>query len=273
MVQPPHNSTSSEAFNKRGIELADRGWLEEAIREFGRAIDLDPVAPFPRINRASVLVEQGRMTEALEDLLNAVRLAPDDPASHYHLGLFLCRHGAEFGLDELQKTLDLEPDHIDALLVRGVALAERGQPDEARECLDTALEVEPADLWANRERGILALDQGQVHEAIGYLRKAREQAPKDPELAVDLGLAYVQAGFLERGAEVLAEVVEQVPEHVYAVYNLAAIHAEWQAEDQALDLLDRALALDREQVVAWLRDDPMFAGLRSNSRLVELVGS
>ena len=78
----------SDACNQRGIELADKGWLEEAINEFDRAIQLDTGSYFARINRASVFLEQGRKLEALEDLLAAVRLAPDESSTHYHLGTF-----------------------------------------------------------------------------------------------------------------------------------------------------------------------------------------
>lgn len=271
MSSSPRNNHSSEAINQRGIELADRGWLDEALREFSRAIDLDQCAHFPRINRANVYVEQGRMLEALEDLLAAVRLAPGDPATHYHLGLFLSRYGTELGMRELQATLGLDPDNVDALLQLGAAHSDRGEFTEAEDALDAVLDLDPLDPQANREKGILRMDQGQVHEAIGHLRTAHEQNPHDTEITVDLGLAYLQAGFFEQGARHLQSVVELIPDHLYALYNLAAIHAQADQPDKALGLLHRAVELHGIRVGDWLRDDPMFDKLRQDQRFVDLI--
>ena len=42
MAREKDSIASSDEHNSRGIELADRGWLDEALKEFKKAIDLDP---------------------------------------------------------------------------------------------------------------------------------------------------------------------------------------------------------------------------------------
>ncbi len=261
------NPPTSEASNQRGLALADRGWLEEALREFDRAIELDGSASVPRINRASVYMELERWVEALADLLAAVELAPEDPEAHFHLGLFLTRHGAALGQRELEQSLEHDPEHLDALLQLGASQAEQGRWSEAERTLDAALDIDPADPLARRERGLLALDVGQVHEAIEHLKLAQQADPDDVELAVDLALAHVQAGFLECGADMLSAALERQPDQLHALYNLAAVRAERGDADAALELLDRALALDRQLVLDWLSQDPMFDALRADGRL------
>jgi tetratricopeptide (TPR) repeat protein len=270
MKSTPPQNRSSESSNQLGMELADRGWLEEALREFGRAIDMDKKAPFPRINRASVYLEQGRMLEALEDLLSAVRLAPQDPATHYHLGLFLTRFGVELGQRELQTTLIHEPDQIEALLQLGAIHADRGEFTEANRILDAALDVDPNDHLANREKGVLLLEQGQVHAAISFLKKAHDINPGDIEIEVDLGLAFIQAGFFEKGKHVLLTVIEKKPDHLYALYNLAAIEAERGSKEKTLSFLLMAARCDRSKVMDWLNDDPMFVALKSDKLMADL---
>ena len=268
----PQNGTSASS-NARGLELADRGWLEEAIREFSRAIDLDQNAAMPLVNRASVLMEQGRLIEALEDLLKAVRVAPNEPATHYHLGLLLSRYGVELGIRELQTTLALEPDQMDALLQLGAAHAERGEFTEAHDALDAALQIDPYDPLANREKGILLLDQGKVHDAIKHLKFACEQLNEDLELSVDLSLAYVQAGFLEKGKTSLSRVVEKNPNHLLALYNLATISKQMDEIDETFRWLTLASQVDFFRTQQWLRDDPMFASLRQDERYEAIVMS
>jgi len=56
----------SDEHNSRGIELADRGWLDEAIKEFKKAIELDPESAHAHDNLATVYSEKKLYTQALD---------------------------------------------------------------------------------------------------------------------------------------------------------------------------------------------------------------
>ena len=68
--------TQSDEHNARGIELADRGWLDEAVKEFQKAIELDPESAHAHDNLATVYAEKTRFIDALEAYIKAVRLEP-----------------------------------------------------------------------------------------------------------------------------------------------------------------------------------------------------
>src|SRR4051794_35804305 len=53
MARDKDNIALSDEHNSRGIELADRGWLDEAIKEFKKAIDLDPNSAHAHDNLAT----------------------------------------------------------------------------------------------------------------------------------------------------------------------------------------------------------------------------
>ena len=58
--QPPNDKKNkADRHNARGIQLADRGWLEEAINEFEKAIDADPNAAYAIDNLGTVCAEKG----------------------------------------------------------------------------------------------------------------------------------------------------------------------------------------------------------------------
>jgi tetratricopeptide (TPR) repeat protein len=271
MEKGSQNRFGADGFNQRGIELADRGWLEEAVKEFNRAIELDHRSPFPRINRASVYLEQGRLLDALSDLIEAVRLAPDEPATHYHLGVFLSRYGSNLAVSELHASLNLDPEQVDALLQLGATYADRGEGGEAEESLRAALEVDGSDPAVNRELGVILMERGKIHDAIRHLRVACEEFPTDMEIQVDLGMAYIQAGFYEKAEATLNRVLSRDPENLHANYNLAAIYTEWAQTDQALSHLGRACAVGPARVRDWLSDDRMFDKLRADPRFAQLI--
>ena len=270
MEKGSQNRIGADGFNQRGIELADRGWLEEAIKEFNRAIELDHQSPFPRVNRASVFLEQGRLRDALNDLLEAVRLAPEETTTHYHLGVFLSRYGSNLAVSELQASLSMDPDQVDALLQLGTTYADRGESREAEESLRAALEIDRNDPAVNRELGVLLMEQGKIHDAIRHLRVACDQYPSDMEILVDLGMAYIQAGFYQEAEHTLQKVLAGDPQSLHAHYNLAAIYTDWDKEDQAILHLEQACTIGPMRVRDWLSDDRMFDKLRTDRRFLEL---
>ena len=98
--------------NSRGIELADRGWLDEAIKEFKKAIELDPESAHAHDNLATVFAEKKLYKDALGEYLTALRLEPDSATAHYNLACFLATHSHEMAIDQykeattFQKLLD-----------------------------------------------------------------------------------------------------------------------------------------------------------------------
>jgi len=81
----PDKVVRSDEHNSRGIELADRGWLDEAVKEFKKAIELDPSSAHAHDNLATVYSEKKALAQALEEYLTALRLEPDSPTAHYNL--------------------------------------------------------------------------------------------------------------------------------------------------------------------------------------------
>lgn len=256
--------------NLHGIELADRGFLDEAMQEFSRALALDPLAPFPRINRASVYIEKGKLLEALSDLVDAVRVAPDNESARYHLGFFLSVHGSNLAVQELEGVLRHEPEHVDALIQLAITFMDRGEFEPAEKALRSAIDKDPRNPTANHELGNLLADTGRVHEAIGFLRAASQIQPDDLDILIDLGVAFVQAGFLDEGAQHLARVLKKDPENLYAHYNLAAAAALGRRLDECFEHLEPALHSDIRTVQNWLDEDSRFDTVRKDPKFIEL---
>ena len=69
----------AETRTNLGLLLLDRGDRDGALQEFERALELDPSAPEAAVNRANVLVELGRLTEA-QELYEALALTNETRA-------------------------------------------------------------------------------------------------------------------------------------------------------------------------------------------------
>src|SRR5262252_8384221 len=98
MAREKDNNALSDEHNSRGIELADRGWLDEAIKEFKKAIELDPESAHAHDNLATVYSEKKLYTQALEEYLTALKLEPESATAHYNLACFLATHAHEMAI-------------------------------------------------------------------------------------------------------------------------------------------------------------------------------
>src|SRR5262244_3355753 len=124
MAREKDNIALSDEHNSRGIELADRGWLDEAIREFRKAIDLDPDSAHAHDNLATVYAEKKLYREDLAEYLTALKLELDSATAHYNLACFLSTHGPEFAVAEYKQAIELDPEYPDSHLNLGLTYAD-----------------------------------------------------------------------------------------------------------------------------------------------------
>jgi Flp pilus assembly protein TadD len=261
----------SDHHNARGIELADRGWLAEAEKEFLKAIELDPDAAHAHDNLATVYSEQKRWREALQEYLTALRLEPDSATAHANLASFLATHGPEMAVGEYREALALDPAHPDAQLNLGLTLADQGETAEALAALGAAVALDPEDPFARHELAALLMDEGEYRGAIGHLREVVRLTPDDFEAHLDLGICFAQKGFYAEAERAYARAAALSPDDLLLSYNVAALNALWGRPDAALVALRKALAADPAKVRGWLESDPMFDALAGHPEFEELA--
>ena len=263
--------SESDEHNARGIELADRGWLDEAISEFRRAIDLDPQSAHAHDNLATVLAEKGDLLEALFEYVEGLKADPDSPTAHHYLASFLAGQGHDLAIAEYRKALDLEYEFPDAHLNLAMALADRGLMEEAVAELEIAHRQSPEDETIQHELACCLIDLERFPEAIAHLKKIIKSHPEHVEAFVDLGIAFTAQGFYAEADSILAEALRIDPHDFAAHYHLAALCAAWGKAQGALEHLEVAAAQDHEKTRTWLKDDRMFDTLRHEERFQRLL--
>ncbi len=83
--QPP--LTTSTEYLERGIDLSQKGFLDEALRDYDEAMKLDPKNARVYHNRGSVRILKGQYRLAVSDFTNAIKLRPLCGAAFAHRGL------------------------------------------------------------------------------------------------------------------------------------------------------------------------------------------
>ena len=271
MAQDRDRPTQADQHNERGIELADRGWLEEAEKEFRKAIALDPASAHPHENLAMLHVRRKRWRDALLAHLKAVEVEPDNPGARFTLASFLATHGLEMAEAEYREAIAADPDHAEAHLELGLALADMGRSQDGLRELETAVRLAPEDPLARHELAGLLMDEGDYRTAITHLREAARLEPSSFEIHLDLGLCYAQKGFYEEAERANEKARAMKPDDAVVNYDIASLYAQWGRSAEALAPLRKALEADRERVRGWLASDPVFDAMRGSDAFDQLV--
>ena len=261
MAREKDTIASSDEHNARGIELADRGWLDEAVKEFKKAIELDPNSAHAHDNLATVLAEKKQYREALDAYLTSLKLEPDSATAHYNLACFLSQHALDFAIAEYKTAIEAEPDYPDAHLNLGLTYADAGKEEDAARELKRAIELDPSDPFPRHELAGLHMDQLDYRSAITQLKEVTRLEPENFDAWLDLGICYAQKGFYAEAERAYEKARELKSDELLLVYNFAALYALWGRKAEALEHLANALKLDREQVQGWLKTDRMFESL------------
>jgi protein O-mannosyl-transferase len=107
-----HNGIAHE---KLGESLAEKGQVDEAIRQLQEAIRLLPDFAQAHNNLGYHLAVAGQMTEAVRQFQEAIRLKPNYPQAHNNLGAALLELGQiDEAIRHFQEALRLKPDYSQA---------------------------------------------------------------------------------------------------------------------------------------------------------------
>lgn len=214
-------------------------WYERV----GGSLELDA-----RVRTARILAEQGQLARA-RDLLQRMRVQQPDKAVNLYLiegGLvgdaerrqevvtlytkalqaFPDNHdllyaralaAAEVGdlallESDLQRILEEDPEHADALNALGYTLADQtDRHQEALVYISRALELKPNNAAILDSMGWLQYRLGNYPEALRYLRRANDMVP-DAEIAAHLGEVLWVSGEREQARRVWNEALERAPD-------------------------------------------------------------
>lgn len=145
----PEESTAAQAeavrLAKRASQRAGEGSFEKAINIFKRVLELMPSLHLARRDLAMAYVESGDVENAVNHLIEVLRLNPQDGWSWVVLANLYIREkrDKETGEKFIRKALEISPDDAWALNSLATLTYERGELDEALGIYDRAIAANP----------------------------------------------------------------------------------------------------------------------------------
>lgn len=201
--------------------LARQGRLEEA-RSFLRGVSADPEQKVQLLIAESQLLREAQMhRESFELLGDALKLAPEQPELLYDQAL-TAEKLERFDVMEsnLQKLIQVKPDHAHAYNALGYSLAERNlRLPEAKKLIEKALELAPEDYYIIDSMGWVLYRMGDLKGAAEQLRRAWNGRP-DGEIGAHYGEVLWMLGDRDEARRIWQEAQKVAPENETLIKTL-----------------------------------------------------
>lgn len=196
------------------------------------------------ISRAELLLEQGRISDAVKELKNALQQEPDNA---YAFALYARCHYANgeynLGLEKIQQAISLEPDEAYYFYLRGFAYYHLNQLAMATTELNKAISLYPYHAEYFGLYAFVLLDDRKYELA---LEKANEGLELDPENITSLNARARALNKLKRtdeAVETMQDALSNAPESDFTHVTIGFNHLERGRHKEAQQHFREALRL------------------------------
>ncbi len=202
---------------------------------------------------------------------------PECAVAHNNIGFVLLQAGkVDEALPHFEKAVLLQPDDANAQKNLGSSLLEKGRVDEAIGYYQTALKLKPDDSGALNNYGFALFKKGKVDEAIAEYLKAIKVQPDDPGVHHNLGLAYFKEGLVDEAMREYQKALLLKPDNAEVHNDIASVLSKKGLEAGAIQHWKRALEIQPKYLpaqnnLAWALATNPDPALRDGVKAVQLA--
>lgn len=236
----------------RATAAFQNGNHDDAERDFKKILRGEP-RHFGALNfYAILLMQRGRLAEAVPLLRRAVTVNPGSDATHYNLGLALkgLNKPAE-ALEAFSKSLEIKPS-AETWNNRGTIFNDLGRYDEAVRDFDRAIALAPDFLGAFHNRGKSLLLAGRIAQAEAAYDLALKINPNFPEGLIGRANVHMAKGQSPDALRLYEQASKISPHLPEAWIGQARALASLDRCDEALKAYQTVLNFKPDVVDAWV---------------------
>ena len=209
--------------------------------------------------------------QAEQEFKEAIRLNPNYASAHQWYANYLAAVGRfDEAVAETRRTQELDKTSLIINSHFGLIYFFAGRFDEAIKSCQKTIELDPNFFVARRYLGLAYAQKGMYREALEQYDKALELSKNSPLMRVERASVLALSGDEDRAQSELKEIQEISKQRYISAYHIATIYVALKDEDRAFEWLEKAFK-ERADWMVFLKVDPRFKSLRSDSRFTDLL--
>lgn len=224
------------------------------------------------LNQVQALLAQDNTEEAMQITLNVLKAEPNSAEARHLLGIINHIGGdIDAAISQIQKALEIEPDHYLALVNLGTILAKNNRENEALVYLQRAVSIKPDNDSTLMKLGNSARKLKLDGLAIKSYSEALMINPNNIAALNALGCMHLQQGDMHR-AEILLEKAHQMsPIDLNIITNLGKAYCDTGKADASIAILQKGIKLDESSLPVWKNLRHAFDKLDIHNKSIECL--
>lgn len=236
MTWADYSSETNSTFNE-GLEYFQDRKFEQAISYFDKVLEVEPDYVDALAKIGDALIEVGKSKEAIPYFDKLITITP--------------YHKDESGKFYIDKLLEIEPNHVEALYKRGKSLAIFSNSlDIAILYFDKALEIDPHRPDIMTSKGEVLVIQEKFEEAISYFDKALDLDPDYLDALSGKGDALANLDKFEEAHSFIDRALEIQPNNPETLLKKGDAFRAQQNYDEAYSYFHKVLEIEPENFPA-----------------------
>jgi Flp pilus assembly protein TadD len=195
---------------EKGMIALNYGLPQEAIRYGNLAVSLDPKHYGGHSLLGHANYQLGNFAEAVAEYGKAAELRPDLAEAHYNLAMACLQSGdQDRAAAEFEKAEAIKADPKAEYYLAKVHFGQK-KLDLALEEIQKSLKLNPRSAGSYSLKGVILNELGRYLEAVGSFEAGLVLAPNDTGLQINLGIAYVNGNQPDKARAAFEKVLPQI---------------------------------------------------------------
>ncbi len=230
-----------------GIEYANKDETEKAIKEFQKALKIDPANEEALFNLACTYSDIGDSQKSYETFKTLINKNPKHINAFNNLALMFARQGKyDDALFIYEKGIEQNPDAALLYNNRGNIYFEMGNYVEALKNFKKASDLDPIYSERLYHLGINSYlkEEGGMDNAIKELEQSAKKNMHKSKDIHDLGVAYLERRMYDKAIEAFNNALKIDPNYLSAYINLGYAYQYKEDYIKAIQSFEKALILN-----------------------------
>jgi len=232
------------------VSYCKLGNYTKAENRIRKALELKPNSKNLLHELAKIFLKSKNYSKSLEILMKLESRVNKKDILYKDIGL------AYFGMGKLEKafdfsvkSLDKNPDYIEALFLKGKALRELGKFDEAMITFDKILKLDSKHRDTLYQKGKIFHNIGKYRESLDLFNQVLEFRPRDTEVLAAKGKSHDELDEYKDASESIKKSLLVEDEVVYNDRGVALTRLGY--NHKAIDSYRRAISSNPKYAVCW----------------------
>ncbi len=238
------NPRDPKPYSNLGMAYELKREYQKARKAYEKALEINPKNLSTINNLAGLSLLDGNSGEAMA--LYDASIASDPLYVEPYLNLarfFLESRDLDSAEVYLRRVLDIEPENVEALNLIGVVTNLTERSEEAVGHFQDALRKNANQSSVLSNLGAALRNIGDLKRAIIAFEKANELKPGSATILNNLGLLYRETGDSARAEELFLDAIGRLPENPFPYFNIAELYISMDRYDEAVEHLKKYIHL------------------------------